>query len=811
VTTAAPRADLTAVADWLSLLYEGTGGYINVVTSDDWAGRTFDVDKGPRGRVVDHIAGLDAEDPRGIYTRVTTLSSPPGYKKRGGEALTDSVPALWADIDIEGPGHRHAPCEGGDACEHRAENGRARHAGRVLPLPPDREAARAIVESAYLPPATLWVDSGGGMYPLWLLERPHRITDDLAEVAALSGRWQEMIAIAAARLGYHYGSGVGDLSRVLRVPGTWNRKTDDPRRCHVVENVGSRYTLQDLQDTLEQAQEALPVPTPVPRRPPRVRPGEDVRPGDDFMARVDWSDPLLLGGLGWRETYRNPDGERGWLRPGGHSQQSATTGRNGLDNLWVFSTATDFPTQEVISKLEAYRIIHGHATHKEATKALNALGFGSPPAVAANGKATPGSMEPFVWPDGAADAPPATASPNGTHGPVRAVDLPPSESPPDSAGQSGDPGREADAEEDEPEVDTWEPIDLGPYLRGEIVRSEPDRGLTRSDGVRMVYPGKEHAVIGEMEAGKTWWALACAAAEMLEQRHVIYIHFEEEDPGSTVERLQLMGCADNEILTYFHFVAPSQAIKPRQRKRLARSGAALVILDGVNEGMSLHKADIRDENGAAEFRRRIVKPFTKRGAAVINLDHVVKDSEARGRYALGSIHKGNALDGALIVLETMEAFGRGMCGKSAVYVVKDRPGFLRRHGRAVAKVPGKTFMGVFMVDDTRARQPDLDVKFWAPVDPEVVDQGEGDDTRSAEDQDDDRVMVAIRALADRGVPATVRHVLAEAGGNHTRVRYAIDRLVVGGKVVQVDGMGRSKPLFAADDPRLTAEGSAGSV
>ena len=68
--------------------------------------------------------------------------------------------------------------------------------------------------------------------------------------------------------------------------------------------------------------------------------------------------------------------------------------------------------------------------------------------------------------------------------------------------------------DDEPT--TWEPVDLGPYLRGQIKPpAPPSIGLCRTDGVRLLYPGCEHTVIGETESGKTWLALACVAAELV--------------------------------------------------------------------------------------------------------------------------------------------------------------------------------------------------------------------------------------------------------------------------------------------------------
>lgn len=818
--TSGPDVDTGAVNSWLDQMYAGAAGHIQIVSTGNWVGRAFPV-AGRRSDLVQYVLDLDRRAPQGIFARVTTLSSSPvEVGKRGGEELTASLPGLWADIDITGPGHRHTACAGGQECTHFTDTGRQRHRTRILPLPPDRASARAIVETTFLPPASVWVDSGGGMYPIWRLDHAHPVhPGEVAELADLSARWQELLVVAAARLGWHYGSGVGDLARVLRLPGTWNRKTEEPRLCHVVEDTGSTYTIADLRDLLAEAWSQMPAPEPppVPVPPTRVRAGDDVKPGIDFAERIDWSeaDPRfgLLGLLGWRETYRLDSGERGWLRPGGHSQLSATTGRGGHDNLWVFSDATEFAVGEPISKFEAYRIIHGHATHKEATLALNALGFGSPP----KGQAAPGAQSggppDFDWPSGVVDSKPDTVLPAALTMPGTETPLTSRDTVADTVNPAGVPADAeaipADVEEDEAEeeeVDSWLPIDLGPYLRGEIERPEPTMGLARSDGVRMVYPGCEHAVIGEMEAGKTWWALACAAAEMLAERHVIYIHFEESDPSGTVERLLLLGCNGQEILTYFHFVAPSQAVKPKQRKRLARSGAALVILDGVNEGMSLHKAEIRDESGAAEFRRRIVKPFTRHGAAVINLDHVVKDAESRGRYALGSIHKGNAIDGAIVVLETMQAFGRNKCGKSAVYVTKDRQGFLRQHGQDSPKMPGKTFMGVFMVDDTRTNNPGLDLQFWAPVEREESSEEEGENATDI--ADDAAVLAAIVALVRESIAPSFKLVRAKAGLRQTRVHDALARLVISGKVAEGDGPRGARiftPRLFDDLPEGTSE------
>jgi len=69
------------------------------------------------------------------------------------------------------------------------------------------------------------------------------------------------------------------------------------------------------------------------------------------------------------------------------------------------------------------------------------------------------------------------------------------------SGQTGGTGNG----QSEAKATTWEAFDLGPYLRGEIERPEPSLGLARSDGLRPLYHGREHAVLGETESGRLDW------------------------------------------------------------------------------------------------------------------------------------------------------------------------------------------------------------------------------------------------------------------------------------------------------------------
>ena len=247
-----------------------------------------------------------------------------------------------------------------------------------------------------------------------------------------------------------------------------------------------------------------------------------------------------------------------------------------------------------------------------------------------------------------------------------------------------EPG-EAEAPQDEPKQrSSWWPVDLMRVLDGTWQPPEPTVGK-RSDGKGLFYPGKSHTVIGETESAKTWLALSAALDEMADGNHVVYLDF-EDDEGTIVSRLLAISAQSREMIAdRFHYVRPSGDIRVKANaddlaETLHAYTPTLAIGDGTTEAMVLHGLNPLDNVDIAVFNAILTGPLTVLGAAAVALDHVTKDREGRGRYALGGVHKLNAVSGAGYLLENRHPFGVGLTGRSTIKITKDRPGQLRPHG-----------------------------------------------------------------------------------------------------------------------------------
>lgn len=349
-----PVFDEGQVTAWLHYLYDETEGYLNVVSTGNWTGRCFqDVDQ-----AVSYVKQLELRQPQGIYARATTLKEIPEEFHRGGIDHTSEFIGFWADLDIAGLGHK-----------------------TDKPLPPGIEECMAIVEVSGLPAPTEWIHSGGGTYPWWLLNTPYRV-EGANDIAKMSADWQRVVELASEKLGFTYGAGIGDLARVLRIPGTVNRKVADaPTMCEwrVDLSTSQPYDLRQLREALLASLSRLEKPKPVVApgfsAPAASVPGN--RPGDAFNAATSW--PQLLEADGAQVFRDRGIGYVEWTRPGKDRRDgmSATTGYMDSDVLKVFTDSWPLLRQgETYDRFGYYAATQHNGNIREATKALAALGYG---------------------------------------------------------------------------------------------------------------------------------------------------------------------------------------------------------------------------------------------------------------------------------------------------------------------------------------------------------------------------------------------------------------------------------------------------
>lgn len=250
--------------------------------------------------------------------------------------------------------------------------------------------------------------------------------------------------------------------------------------------------------------------------------------------------------------------------------------------------------------------------------------------------------------------------------------MPWSDEDPQDSGQPADPERRR----------PWLPLDLAAVLDGTYVPPQPTVGQ-RNDGVGLFYPGRIHTIASESEGGKTWLCLVAAAFELAADRAVLYLDF-EDDEGGIVGRLLALGVPRDTIKARFAYLRPDQAVRTGTNlvdlaAVLTDLTPTLAVIDGVTEAMSLHGLELKDNGDVAKFGAMLPRRIASRGAAVVLLDHVPKDRDNQGRYALGGQHKLAGLNGAAYVLTNRQPFGIGVTGRSSVKLAKDRPGQLRRH------------------------------------------------------------------------------------------------------------------------------------
>lgn len=155
--------------------------------------------------------------------------------------------------------------------------------------------------------------------------------------------------------------------------GSWQRLSGTPNTIAVI-TPEEREAFLRIFRTLDQ----MPKHEPQEVRERYHNTDGTLSTGDDYNQRESWDNILIP--QGWSKAWRKTGGEQMWIRPGKEMGIGASTGRTEADNLYVFTTSTDFNSETPYSKFAAFTLINfgnlSSSAFQQARKQLMAQGYG---------------------------------------------------------------------------------------------------------------------------------------------------------------------------------------------------------------------------------------------------------------------------------------------------------------------------------------------------------------------------------------------------------------------------------------------------
>lgn len=221
------------------------------------------------------------------------------------------------------------------------------------------------------------------------------------------------------------------------------------------------------------------------------------------------------------------------------------------------------------------------------------------------------------------------------------------------------------------EEQPWMPVKLA-----EIPEEPPVQPTL--GGLGIAYPGKRHVFSGPQESAKTLCAYILGL-EVLRHNGLFCLIDFEMGRWEARNRLRELGATQDELGRVLYFEPEGRM--PEHVPEVIRSHCeernALVVIDAAAGAFAFEELDDNKRMDVERFGARYVEPFRKAGIATLVLDHVVKSSEARGAYAIGSERKVGQTD-IHLGFSVVTPIKRGGHGVYKVTTHKDRGGFLKR-------------------------------------------------------------------------------------------------------------------------------------
>jgi hypothetical protein len=215
---------------------------------------------------------------------------------------------------------------------------------------------------------------------------------------------------------------------------------------------------------------------------------------------------------------------------------------------------------------------------------------------------------------------------------------------------------------------SWEPINLAAPDFAEPAEAPYCCGL--------LYRGKRHAVSGPPEAAKTLFSLLLGIEHMRGGHGGFALVDFESGPNSTRLLLEDLGATIDEIAAVLYF-EPEGPPTDDDLAQLTDEGVTLAVIDAAAGAYDASGLDDNKRKDIEAFYRSWTKKLWQRGITTLLLDHVTKNAETRGKFAIGSERKLGTVD-VHLGLTVLTQLHRGAGGLVKVLTHKDRPAYLQR-------------------------------------------------------------------------------------------------------------------------------------
>jgi hypothetical protein len=221
------------------------------------------------------------------------------------------------------------------------------------------------------------------------------------------------------------------------------------------------------------------------------------------------------------------------------------------------------------------------------------------------------------------------------------------------------------------ERDSWLPLNLADLPDKPPI--QPTLGVL--NGIGLLYPGKRHIFSGPQESAKTLAAYLLAIQTIRDGGTVVLLDFEM---GAYDARARLTDLgASSEDLAGLLYAEPDDPATDDRVGLLIGLSPNLVIIDAAAGAYNIQGLDDNKRTDVEQLTNLYVRSFWRAGIATIMLDHVVKNTETRGAYAIGSERKVGGAD-VHLGFSVITPISRGHSGLYKITTHKDRGGYLKR-------------------------------------------------------------------------------------------------------------------------------------